>query len=92
MRKNYSKEFFEQLNDNFRLTTVEIDYRMPDYLSILQEFMWQTMDKPPEYPRIHVFIDYWEINIEAPIYSVTIANKPVITPSDIKTIDKYFKI
>ena len=75
-----------------RLTTVEVTYRMPDYLSVLQEFIWQTMDKPPEYPRVYLFLDYWEANIEGPIYSVKIANVPIISPSDFKTVDKYFKL
>ena len=92
LKTNYSKDFFDQINDNFRLTTVEVTYRMPDYLSILQEFIWQTMDKPPEYPRVHVFLTYWEAHIEGPIYSVKIANVPIITPSDYKIVDKYFKI
>ena len=93
MRKGtYSKDFFEQLNDNVRLTTVEVIYRMPDYLSLLQEFVWQTLDKPPQYPRIQKFLHYWSVNIEAPIYSVKIANTPIITPGQLKTVDKYFKV
>lgn len=91
-RKNYSKDFFNQINDNFRLTTVEVIYRMPDYHSILQEFIWQTLDRSPEYPRIQQFLEYWEENIEAPIYSVRIANNPILSAYDIKTVDKYFKI
>ena len=88
----YSKDFFDQINDNVRLTTVEVIYRMPDYLSLLQEFIWQTLDKPPQYPRVYKFLHYWELNIEAPIYSVKIANTPIISFGQLKTVDKYFKI
>lgn len=91
-RTSSNKDFFNKINDNFRLATVEVIYRMPDYLSLLQEFVWQTMDRPPEYPRIHIFLSYWEENIEAPIYSVKIADRPIMTMTDIKTTDKYFKI
>ena len=91
-RTSSNKDFFNNINDKFRIATVEVIYRMPDYLSILQEFVWQTMDCPPDYPRIHIFLEYWEDNITAPIYSVKIADRPILTMTDIKTTDKYFKI
>lgn len=90
--RNYSKDFFDCINDNFRLTTVEVVYHMPDYLSVLQQFIWQTLDRPPEYPRIQIFLEYWEEHIEAPIHSVKIADRPFLNYSEIKTVDKYFKI
>lgn len=65
---------------------------MPDYLSILQEFVWQTMDIAPDYPRISKFLEYWEIHIEAPIHKVTILNSENISVSSIKNIDKLFKL
>jgi len=91
-RISSSKDFFTKLNDNFRLTTVEVIYRMPDYQSILQEFVWQTLDRPPEYPRIYKFLEYWEINIEAPIYSVKIADRPMISMHELRPVDTYYKI
>jgi len=62
-------DFEKQFSDNYRLTTIEITYRLPDYHSILQEFLWQeflwqTLDRPPEYPRMYKFLDYWIENIE----------------------------
>ena len=85
-------DFYLQLGDNFRLSTVLITYRLPDYYSILNEFMWQTLDHPPDYPRIYRFLDFWEKNIEAPIHSVQIDSVSIISPANFEKIDQYFKI
>ena len=53
-----------------RLTTVQIYYWMPDHQSLLQEFLWQTVDYDPEFPRIRRFIDHWHANIEARIEAI----------------------
>ncbi len=85
-------DFKKQFSDNYRLTTIEITYRLPDYHSILQEFLWQTLDRPPEYPRMYKFLDYWIENIEGPIYSVKIASVDIILPGEYKWIDQIYKI
>ena len=50
---------------NKTLVTLNVYYWMPDYDNILQQFVWQTMDVKPKYPRINKFLDYWHNNIEA---------------------------
>jgi len=55
------------------IVTLNILYWMPDYEHILQQFIWQTSDIQPEYPRIHKFLNYWHDNIEATISEVYIA-------------------
>ena len=47
---------------------------MPDYKHILQEFIWQTGDVRPEYPRVYRFLNYWHDNIEAVISEIYIAD------------------
>ncbi len=37
---------------------------MPDYLHLVNEFMWQTDDQRPHYPRIEKFLDYWDKHID----------------------------
>ena len=44
-----ASDFEKQLND-FRLTTAEILYHMPDAFHLLQSFIWQKLDKAPEFP------------------------------------------
>ena len=34
------------------LVTLNVYYWMPDYENILQQFIWQTMDVKPKYPRV----------------------------------------
>ena len=56
------------------IVTLNVLYWMPDYTHILQEFIWQTIDVRPEYPRVHRFLNYWHDNIEAVISEVNIAD------------------
>ena len=59
------------------IVTLNVLYWMPDYTHILQEFIWQTADVRPEYPRVHRFLTYWHDNIEAVISEVNIADNYV---------------
>ena len=59
------------------IVTLNILYWMPDYEHILQQFIWQTLDVRPEYPRVHRFLNYWHDNIEAVISEVNIADNYV---------------
>ena len=54
------------------IVTLNVLYWMPDYTHILQEFIWQTADVRPEYPRVHRILNYWHENIEAVISAVNI--------------------
>ena len=56
------------------LVTLNIFYWMPDYENILQQFVWQTMDVKPKYPRVHKFLDYWHNNIDAVVSEVVICD------------------
>ena len=43
-----------QLKD-YRLTTAEILYRLPDHPGILQTYVWQDLDLAPRYPVLRKF-------------------------------------
>ena len=45
---------------NWRLTTAEITYHMPDYPTMLQTFLWQKLDLPPRFPELRKFLAFWE--------------------------------
>ena len=49
---------------NYRLTTAEIIYRMPDHPAVLQSYIWQDLDLAPEFPVLKKFLAFWERNIE----------------------------
>ena len=65
-------DFESQLRGK-RLTTAEVIYYMPDHPSLLQRFMWQTLDIAPDYPRVHEFLEFWRREIEAVIHSVNVS-------------------
>ena len=73
-------ELMRQLRGE-RLTTANVLYYMPACPSLLQEFMWQTLDVAPEYPRIHRFLDFWRREIDAVIHSVTVASNGLVAPA-----------
>ena len=46
-----------QLQD-YRLTTAQVIYRLPDHPSVLQEFTWQCYDIAPRFPEVHRFLNF----------------------------------
>ena len=68
----------------WRLATAEVLYYLPDHPSLLQSFVWQTLDLAPQYPRIHQFLDYWRREIEAVIHSVHLATGEELAPARIQ--------
>ncbi len=71
----------------YRLTTAQIIYHLPDHENILQEFIWQEYDIAPEYPTLRGFIDFWIEEIEGALHSVYIARQTLITSSDYRHAD-----
>ncbi len=51
-----------------------VRYYIPDYTSILQDFIWETEDQIPDIPRVHTFLNYWKDNIEAKIKEVIVSS------------------
>lgn len=72
-----------QLRD-YRLTTAEIFYHLPDHPSLLQTYLWQEYDLAPEFPELHRFLGFWTREIEGRLHSVLVASKKIITPDDLK--------
>ena len=59
--------------EGYSLVTAEFFYRMPDYPTLLQTFVWQEIDLPPQYPRLKRFIRFWNKNLDGPILFVRVA-------------------
>jgi uncharacterized protein Usg len=68
----------------WRLATAEVLYYLPDHPSLLQSFIWQTLDLAPSYPRIHKFLDYWRAEIDAVIHSVRLASGEHLAPAKVR--------
>lgn len=67
-----------------RLTTAEVLYFMPDHPALLQRFLWQTDDVAPEFPRVHRFLEFWRLEIQAVIHSVTVSAVGLVTPAKLR--------
>ena len=67
---------FERQLQGWSLTTAEIMYRMPDYRSVLQTYIWQDYDMAPKFPRLIRFLDFWSHNLEGPLASGVAADQP----------------
>ncbi|MDH5721845.1 MAG: usg protein [Alphaproteobacteria bacterium] len=76
----------KQLAD-FRLTTAQIYYHMPDHQSLLQEYIWQDYDISPQFPVLKKFLDFWVEEIEGTLHSVYVAKRKLITDSDMGFAD-----
>jgi len=73
-------ELIRQLRGQ-RLTTAEVIYYLPDHPALLQRFLWQTLDFPPEFPRVCKFLDFWRREIDAVIHSVTCSAAGLVAPA-----------
>ena len=82
------EEFLRQLRGE-RLTTASVLYYMPDSPALLQEFVWQTLDLAPEFPRIHRFLGFWRREIEAVIHSVTVASAGLVRPARLRLVGEF---
>ena len=74
----------EQMLDNYRLTTAEILYHIPDHPSILQTYVWQALDLAPKYPVLHQFLVFWEKKLDGKLHSVRVANVGIISAAEIR--------
>ena len=73
--------------ENYRLTTAQIFYHMPDYEQILQEFIWQEYDIAPDFPELKKFLTFWEKKIDGALHSVYVADTKIITTSDYRNAE-----
>ena len=73
------------LLEDFRLTTAEIIYHLPDHPAVLQSFLWQDYDLPPEFPRLRHFLEFWTHTLEGRIHSVYVASAGHLDIPDIET-------
>ena len=61
---------------------------MPDYLNLVNEFIWQTRDQLPDYPRIERFLEYWDKNIDGSIKEAFIHDHE---KNNIRVVDRTYK-
>ncbi len=75
------REFAAQI-EGYSLTTAEILYRLPDFPSFLQTFIWQDYDLAPEFPKLLDFLGYWQANLDGPLHRVLVSHRRLISPAE----------
>jgi uncharacterized protein Usg len=73
------------LQEDYRLTTAEILYHLPDHPSLLQTYVWQDLDLTPEFPQLKKFLDFWDKAIEGKLHSVKVASCELLVPGSYKS-------
>lgn len=85
--RDISTDFEKQLIHNYRLTTAEIYYHLPDHPKLLQSYIWQEYDIAPKFPELHRFLQFWTKEIDGKLHSVYVASQKLISPADVRHYD-----
>lgn len=83
---------FEKILRDYRLTTAEIIYHMPDHPSLLQSYVWQEYDIAPRFPELKKFLDFWESKLDGKLHSVKIASAELIMPKHYRHARHEFRL
>jgi uncharacterized protein Usg len=73
----------QQLKD-YRLTTAEILYHLPDHPSLLQSYIWQNLDLAPRFPVLSKFLAFWQRNLDGKLHSVKVASVQLVKPAEFR--------
>jgi uncharacterized protein Usg len=77
----------KQLIKDYRLTTAEIYYHMPDFPELLQSYVWQDYDIAPRFPVLNKFLVFWSRELDGKLHSVYVASHRIITPGELRHYD-----
>lgn len=80
----------ERMLAGYGLTTAQMFYKMPDFQSVLNVFVWQDYDLAPDHPRLFDFIEFWKNEIEGPLHSVSFSHRKMIAPGEWQNITGEF--
>ncbi|MCE3231138.1 MAG: hypothetical protein K0R76_1185 [Alphaproteobacteria bacterium] len=78
---------FRSLLEDFRLTTAEIIYHLPDHPDVLQSFIWQEYDLPPNFPKLHHFLNFWSRSLDGKLHSVFVMSAAHLVIPNVKISD-----
>lgn len=84
-------ELQKMLHD-WRLTTAEIIYHMPDHPLVLQSYTWQELDLIPDFPQLKKFLNFWERELDGRLHSVQVASCELIRPAQFTNCTGLFNI
>ena len=76
----------------YGLTTAEFFYRMPDYTSVLNTFVWQDYDLAPDHPKLFKFIEFWQEKIEGKLHSVRFVHRKLLSGGEWRNVRGEFTV
>ncbi|TLU73828.1 usg protein [Lichenicoccus roseus] len=80
-----------QLKD-YRLTTAEILYRLPDHPAVLQSYIWQELDLAPQFPILRRFLEFWSKEIDGKLHSVRVGSVTVVKAPEVRLASSVFTL
>lgn len=86
-----TSDFARQLQ-GYALTTAEILYRLPDHPALIQTYIWQDLDLHPRFPKLRGFLEFWEANLDGPLYKVTVAHRELISPAEVRLLNADYRL
>lgn len=72
---------------DYRLTTAEVLYQIPEYPDLLQSYLWQSLDRVPDFPKLNDFLSDWEKGLDGKLHSVRIGYVGIIQPEEWRYAD-----
>lgn len=78
----HQTEGFRRQPQDWRITTAEILYHLPDHPDLLQSYVWQALDLAPRFPALHRFLAFWSHELEGRLHSVRVGAIEVISPGE----------
>ena len=82
--KEHDRDDMQRMLRDYRLTTAEILYHLPDHPALLQSFIWQQLDLAPKFPTLRKFLDFWNRELDGKIHSVQVAHAELIMPAQFR--------
>lgn len=67
----------------YRLCKAEIVYSHPDAPEVFETYVWQELDRAPDFPVLHCFLKAWSAFCSTEIESVEVAECTGITPQQL---------
>jgi uncharacterized protein Usg len=91
MEEGRAMTLLKQLHD-YRLTTAEILYRLPDHPDLLQTYVWQDYDLAPRFPVLRAFLGFWSRELDGKVHSVRVASARLIKPAQFRRADAFMSL
>ena len=86
------KSEFELQFAGYGITTAHILYRIPDFASVLQTYVWQDYDLAPDFPEMRKFLEFWEEKLDGPLHSVRYTHRRLIGPNEWRKVSGEFNL